>query len=211
MENILAWGEKWAKYQLAKVLPVKWPWQWSCLGFRRFHGWRTQKGLPNSSVIFWEQASSCSDTIPAFMWIHLPRDSTKAQKQRPVMSASREPSGQCVACQAHSLLLHPPELHPFLTAQQGTAIVGPSSVLYFYLCHECSPRVAERWWDTFSACQPSANWHHKGYRKLFWGAGYGQYISADTRTWMPSTWRRGKQPNWKLSGCPVSKRLSIQN
>lgn len=40
-------------------------------------------------------------------------------------------------------------------------------------------------------CQPSANGHHKGYRKLFWGAGYGQRISADTRTWMPSTRRRG--------------------
>lgn len=51
------------------------------------HGWRTQKGLHNSSVtvIFWEQRSSCRDTIPAFMWFHLPWDSTKAQKQKPVI------------------------------------------------------------------------------------------------------------------------------
>lgn len=45
--------------------------------------------------------------------------------------------------------------------------------------------------ETPCVCQPSANGHHKGHRKPFWGAGYGQYISVDTRTWMPPTWRRG--------------------
>lgn len=92
-----------------------------------FHGWSTKKRLHNTSVTesYFGKRSSCRNTIPVFMWIHLPQDTKKAQKQKPVIFASRDPSWLRVACQVYSLLLDPHGLHPFLTAQQWTAIMGP--------------------------------------------------------------------------------------
>lgn len=71
--------------------------------------------------------------------------------------------------------------------------------------------MAGRWWDTFSVCQSATDGRCKWCRELFWGAEYEQWISTDARTWKPSTWRRGKQPNWKLRGCSGCKGLSIQH
>lgn len=57
--------------------------------------------------------------------------------QRPFLTVCS--LGQVQACQVYSLLLGPYRVHPLLTAQQGTEIPGPSSVLYFPLCHRAPP------------------------------------------------------------------------
>lgn len=177
---------------------MKWPWKWSCLRFMEIamaeeHRRDCTTAVSQSPIL--GAGIIMQGYHPSFHVNSPPTRQQKSPEEEASLFASRDPSWLCIACQVYSLLLDPApiELHellPFLTAQQGTAIMGPSSVLYFHLSHQCSPRVAERWWGTFSVCQLSANGQHKGCRKVFWGPGYEQHFS-DPRTWMPSTWRRG--------------------
>lgn len=98
----VAWGEKWAKYQFVKMLPVKQPWQWSCQGFRRLPWLEDTEGTAQQQchilgagiIVQWYHPSLHVNSPPTGQHKSPEAETSRVCFQRPFRTVSSMPGSQ---------------------------------------------------------------------------------------------------------------------